>query len=571
MLAAIAFHEKHGPMKTIDKTWVLKNIPLFAGQKCVVVTGAGISCTSGIPDYRSKNGLFKTPGKELRGKDHFDHRFASQKETRPIYLEFISRFKELCDNASPSTSHGTLNYLKSVSKLRVYSQNICGLEERAGLVANRTQRTELVLLHGDLKTLKCSYCGYRTSFTKAEIRKFKNMADVPCEKCLGRKGRASIPRGIMHPTIIHYNQPHPDSYFIGDLSEADKDLTALVVVGTSLKVYGVKRLVKHFLRNVNGASLFVNLEEPTKEFRSMFGYMWKGDCNEFFKVLREGLELMKISSSLRKVSIEVAEDKGRKGSERRPRSSSTGSDKDHQILKSDAKTEPFHADENRSKTQESGQDTSTQDSTRDKSLRAPDSHHKNPSVQSQKSCFQLAIKSELGVSRYKEEQVSKKGQEVFEVNGNKEPLKRGVGSRSLYSKNLLGSRAPVIDYIKQKATTPSSKRKVVRAASLLHQNKENICKPDAPFCSSVSAVRNGRACNTMKNFESIEGSVKSTGTEENENEGSVPGGNIGKSLLPAPSKKSGRKAAFEAGGGRKVKTSLSPSIKDYINVNPNKN
>lgn len=293
-------------MKIIDREWVYRNIDSFRSQRCVVITGAGISCTSGIPDYRSKEGLFSARGKKgFRGSDYFDYRFSMHPETRPEYLRFVALFKEMCDNATPSEAHRGLNYLKTVNRLRVYSQNICGLEERAGLVAERTPKTELVLLHGDMKTLKCTYCGYKIPFTSAECEKFRQGEDIVCTKCLGRRRRESAPKGIMNTTIVHYNQPHPDSYMIGSMSELDKNLTLLIVVGTSMKVYGVKRLARHFLRNLNGVSLFVNLEEPSSEFQKSFQYMWKGDCNDFFRVLREGLETCKRPSRAQRIAASI--------------------------------------------------------------------------------------------------------------------------------------------------------------------------------------------------------------------------------------------------------------------------
>lgn len=293
-------------MKIIDNEWVYKNIDSFRSQRCVVITGAGISCTSGIPDYRSKEGLFSARDKKgFRGSDYFDYRFSMLPETRPEYLRFLALFKNMCDNAVPSEAHRALNYLKTVNRLRVYSQNICGLEERAGLMVERSLRTELVLLHGDMKTLKCTYCGHKIPFTNVECEKFKRSEDIVCTMCLSRCRRGSAPKGIMNTTIIHYNQHHPDSYMIGSISELDKNLTLLIVVGTSMKVYGVKRLARHFLRNLNGVSLFVNMETPSSEFQKSFQYMWKGDCNDFFRVLREGLETRKRPSRAQKIAASI--------------------------------------------------------------------------------------------------------------------------------------------------------------------------------------------------------------------------------------------------------------------------
>ena len=94
---------------------------------------------------------------------------------------------------------------------------------------------------------------------------------------------------MMHPTIIHYHQIHPDGAFIGKMCEKDIDCDLLIVIGTSLYVDGVKRLVKTFCRapNVQGKRILVNLTKPNKEWNDFFDYFYEGDCNKFVKMAKE--------------------------------------------------------------------------------------------------------------------------------------------------------------------------------------------------------------------------------------------------------------------------------------------
>lgn len=300
----------------ISADWIRANINLFIKKRVVIITGAGISVSAGIPDFRSANGIFSEIRRSLRikGEDLFNYRYSRDDATRPSYYKFVSQLKDVVDRVEPSATHEFLNDFKRYQKkYRVYTQNIDSLEERAGLNLQEKKGCgpELVYLHGDMKVLVCIFCGFKSTFTSVENDEFKKGNDIPCVKCVeSNKKRKDnkvrqLKEGYLHTNIIHYNQPHYDGHRIANMFESDMDLDLFIVMGTSLKVYGVKDFVKRALRcciNNNGVSILVNLEEPTKEFRNLFDFFWMGTsddfCMEVSKNIEEYIEIRKMKKPL---------------------------------------------------------------------------------------------------------------------------------------------------------------------------------------------------------------------------------------------------------------------------------
>jgi NAD-dependent histone deacetylase SIR2 len=79
-----------------------------------------ISVASGIPDFRSSNGIFAKLRNDLKinGKTLFTSDFGIKKESRKIYLKYISGLKALCDGAEPNEMH---SFLKEFKKSRIYT------------------------------------------------------------------------------------------------------------------------------------------------------------------------------------------------------------------------------------------------------------------------------------------------------------------------------------------------------------------------------------------------------------------------------------------------------------------
>lgn len=261
---------------------------IFTYKKCVILVGAGISVSSGIPDFRSPDGIFSRLRKQLRvsGYNFFSYNFGIKEETREIYLKYISELKKLCDASSPNLMH---EFLVSFPKSRIYTQNIDGLEEKAGMLFTRTMGTHGVYLHGNLSFLVCQYCGFKSRFDSEAVKALEDGDEIFCGKCTARsnkeqnQGRRKRPIGTMHPGLIHYHQSHPDGAFIGKLIEKDKDCDMFIVIGTSLKVDGIKKIVKLFAKSISvaGRRILVNKTALGKEWDGVFDYFYEGDCIDF--------------------------------------------------------------------------------------------------------------------------------------------------------------------------------------------------------------------------------------------------------------------------------------------------
>lgn len=77
-----------------------------------------------------------------------------------------------------------------------------------------------------------------------------------------------------------------------------------IVIGTSLKVFGVEKLVKYFcgLDNTNGRRIFVNLEKPSKGFSDLFDFFWHGVCDEFCRSVGDELGFTEVVED---ISLEI--------------------------------------------------------------------------------------------------------------------------------------------------------------------------------------------------------------------------------------------------------------------------
>ncbi|CDU23499.1 related to HST4-member of the Sir2p family of NAD(+)-dependent histone deacetylases [Sporisorium scitamineum] len=130
------------PSKDVDRDLARLYEAVSSARRIAVICGAGISVSSpaNIPDFRSAHGLFKklkekhpTAGLSS-GKDLFDARLFSSESTSALFYSMVAELKRLADEAEPTIFHRFLKRLDDEGRLqRVYTQNIDGLEEKAGL------------------------------------------------------------------------------------------------------------------------------------------------------------------------------------------------------------------------------------------------------------------------------------------------------------------------------------------------------------------------------------------------------------------------------------------------------
>ena len=189
-------------------------------ERIVFFGGAGVSTESGIPDFRSADGLysqrFKYPPETM-----LSHSFFMSHTD-----EFFSFYREkiLCLDAQPGPAHLKLAEMEKAGKLTaVVTQNIDGLHQKAG-------SQNVLELHGSVYRNNCTRCGrfYDVSF-------FAQSAGVPVCDC----------GGIVKPDVVLYEEGLSDTVMraaLRHISEADM----LIVGGTSLAVYPAAGLINYF-------------------------------------------------------------------------------------------------------------------------------------------------------------------------------------------------------------------------------------------------------------------------------------------------------------------------------------
>ena len=202
-------------------------------RRIVFFGGAGVSTESGIPDFRSVDGLYNTKYK-YPPETILSHSFF---EVRPAdFFEFY-RDKILHLEAKPNKAHLKLAELEKAGKLTgIVTQNIDGLHQAAG-------SKRVFELHGSIHRNYCMECG---KFYSAEaILKMKGVPKCDCG-------------GIIKPDVVLYEEGLDEPTMRGALrviSEAD----LMIVAGTSLTVYPAAGFLDYF----DGSELVLINRDPT--------------------------------------------------------------------------------------------------------------------------------------------------------------------------------------------------------------------------------------------------------------------------------------------------------------------
>ena len=182
--------------------------------------GAGVSTESGIPDFRSVDGLYNQkydyPPEEILSRTFFDR--------RPEEFYRFYRDKMLCLDARPNTAHQKLAQLEQVGKLRsVVTQNIDGLHQMAG--SKRVWE-----LHGSVHRNFCMRC--KKPYPVEFIRDSQGVPTCSCG-------------GTVKPDVVLYEESLDSRVLEGALADIQQaDL--LIIGGTSLAVYPAASLVNYY-------------------------------------------------------------------------------------------------------------------------------------------------------------------------------------------------------------------------------------------------------------------------------------------------------------------------------------
>lgn len=190
--------------------------------------GAGVSTESGIPDFRSVDGLYNQKY-DYPPETILSHSFFVRKpdEFYKFYYDKI-----LVDGVEPNAAHKKLSELEEAGKLRaVVTQNIDGLHQMAG-------SKRVYELHGGVSRNFCMGCGEPHDLSYMMEEKKKGNLLPKCRKC----------ESLLKPDVVLYEEPLDDetvSEAIRAISEADM----LIIGGTSLVVYPAAGLVSYYHGN----------------------------------------------------------------------------------------------------------------------------------------------------------------------------------------------------------------------------------------------------------------------------------------------------------------------------------
>ena len=202
-------------------------------RNMVFFGGAGVSTESGVPDFRSVDGLYSQsydyPPEEILSRTFFDR--------RPEEFFRFYRDKMLCLEAKPNPAHKKLAQLEEAGKLRsVVTQNIDGLHQLAG--SRRVWE-----LHGSVHRNHCMRCG--KSYPVEFIRDSRGIPTCSCG-------------GVVKPDVVLYEESLDSRVLQGALTDI-QSADLLIIGWTSLVVYPAASLIQYF----QGEHLVLINKSPT--------------------------------------------------------------------------------------------------------------------------------------------------------------------------------------------------------------------------------------------------------------------------------------------------------------------
>jgi NAD-dependent deacetylase len=221
---------------TVVRGWI------EAAQRVVVLTGAGVSTDSGIPDFRGPQGVW-TRNPEAEKQSTIQHYVADPEVRRRAWR---NRLDSPAWAAKPNAGHRALVALERRGKLdTLITQNIDGLHQAAGSSPER-----VIEVHGTMREVVCLDCGERAPMERALARVRAGEDDPPCRSC----------GGILKSATISFGQ----SLVPEDLRRAEqaaRRCDLMLAIGTKLSVWPVAGVVP--VAKDAGARVAILNAEPT--------------------------------------------------------------------------------------------------------------------------------------------------------------------------------------------------------------------------------------------------------------------------------------------------------------------
>jgi NAD-dependent deacetylase len=252
-----------------DITHLVNSIRL--SNHIVVFTGAGISTESGIPDFRSSNGLYTSgPYKGYSPEEILSQEFFREVINRPIFYQFYKeRIMRMCEK-EPNRAHFALKKLEDMGKVKaIVTQNIDNLHNKAG-------SKKVIELHGNCTKFRCvSACGYPCEYPEF-VQLVETHGIAKCPNC----------DGIIRPCTVLFDEALPDDAY-DEAFNLIRATELLIVVGSSLLVRPACDLV----REVRGTGMMAILNTSDTPYDKYADIIIHEPCG---KVLEEAIKALDI-------------------------------------------------------------------------------------------------------------------------------------------------------------------------------------------------------------------------------------------------------------------------------------
>jgi len=239
---------------------------LRSAQKVLVLTGAGISTESGIPDFRGPQGVWtRDPDAEKLSDIRY---YLSDPEIRK--KAWRSRLESPAWEARPNAGHAALVALEERGRLSgIITQNIDGLHQVAG-----NQPDKVVEVHGTMRHVRCMSCSYYVAMEDIVKRLHAGEPDPDCPDC----------GGILKSATISFGQALvPEDLMRAQALAVQCDL--LLAIGSTLSVYPVAAVVP--LAKQSGARIVIVNAEPT-EMDELADAVLRGNIGELLPQIVAG-------------------------------------------------------------------------------------------------------------------------------------------------------------------------------------------------------------------------------------------------------------------------------------------
>ena len=229
-------------METKDYNFLVDKVValILESSRVVVFTGAGISTESGIPDFRSPDGIWT----KFDPDDFTIQKFMSSEKTRRMQWQMLAE-GNLLKGAEPNNAHYAVAELEKLGKLTcVITQNIDNLHQKAG-----SSPEKVFELHGNMKFVRCMSCDKR--FPVEDILQRLDKEEIPdCQLC----------RGILKPDAVFFGESLPQQALNQAISHS-RSCDLFIVIGSTLVVYPAAYMPMYAVES--GARLVIINLSPT--------------------------------------------------------------------------------------------------------------------------------------------------------------------------------------------------------------------------------------------------------------------------------------------------------------------